>query len=122
MDDAEYSHPGRKSASRSLRRASTEAERVLWNRLRDRRLAGCKFRRQHPVGTYFADFACVEAGLVIELDGGQHFDPGNAAYDARRTAVMLAHGFHVLRFTNREALQQIDDVMALILRVLSVPS
>ena len=120
MDDAEPPHPGRKNASRSLRRVSTDAERALWNRLRDRRLAGRKFRRQHPIGTYIADFACVEAGLVIELDGGQHFTPGNATYDARRSAAMVAHGFHVLRFTNREALMQLDDVMALILRLLSV--
>ncbi|WP_431050027.1 endonuclease domain-containing protein [Roseateles sp. L2-2] len=122
MDDVELPHPGRKRASRSLRRFSTDAERALWCRLRDRRLAGCKFRRQHPIGPYFADFACVEAGLVIELDGGQHGCPGNADYDARRTADMRAHGFHVLRFTNREALLQLDDVMAVILRLLSVRS
>ena len=58
-----------KAKARALRQASTDAERALWYRLRDRRLAGHKFRRQHPVGPYFADFACVEAGLVIELDG-----------------------------------------------------
>jgi adenine-specific DNA-methyltransferase len=116
MDDADPPHPGRKDAARSLRRAGTKAERALWHRLRDRRLAGHKFRRQHPVGAYFADFACVEAGLVIELDGGQHGSPGDAVYDAQRTAAMLADGFHVLRFTNREALMQIDDVLGVVLR------
>jgi very-short-patch-repair endonuclease len=57
--------------------------------------------------------------LVIELDGGQHFDPGNAAADARRTAAMNAFGFHVMRFTDREALLQLDEVMTLILQWLT---
>ena len=105
-----------KAKARALRQASTDAERALWYRLRDRRLAGHKFRRQHPVGPYFADFACVEAGLVIELDGGQHFDPGNAAADARRTGVLNAFGFHVMRFTDREALLQLEAVLTRILK------
>ena len=92
MDDSRDWLPrSRQKASvraRTLRQASTDAERALWDRLRDRRLAGHKFRRQHPVGPYFADFACVQAGLVIELDGGQHFHPTNAGADARRTAAM----------------------------------
>ena len=106
--------------ARTLRRASTDAERALWYRLRDRRLAGRKFRRQHPVGPYFADFACVEAGWVIELDGGQHVHPANAAADARRTAAMNALGFHVMRFTDREALPQIDAVLTCILEWLTL--
>ena len=57
---------------RRLRRDQTEAERVLWQRLRDRRLLGWKFRRQHRVGPYFADFACAEGHLIVELDGSQH--------------------------------------------------
>ena len=89
---------------------------MLWYRLRDRRLAGHKFRRQHPIGPYFADFACTEAGLVIELDGGQHFCPDGAASDARRTAAMTALGFHVMRFTDREALLQLDDILTVILQ------
>ena len=120
MDDAEHPHPGRKDAARSLRRSGTKAERALWHRLRDRRLLGHKFRRQHPIGAYFADFACVEAGLVIELDGGQHGSPVNAIYDVRRTATLHAQGFHVLRFTNREALLQLEEVLTLILQWLSV--
>jgi very-short-patch-repair endonuclease len=106
--------------ARALRRTSTDAERAVWHRLRDRRLAGHTFRRQHPVGPYFADFACVEAGLVIELDGGQHFDPDKAAADARRTAAMNAFGFHVMRFTDREALLQIDAVLTCILEWLTL--
>ena len=83
----------------------------MWRRLRDRRLAGYKFRRQHPVGRYFADFACVEASLVVELDGGQHFEPEALETDARLTAELKAHGFEVLRFTDREALVECDDVL-----------
>ena len=105
--------------ARTLRQTSTDAERALWHRVRDRRLAGHKFRRQHPVGPYFADFACVEAGLVIELDGGQHFDPDKACADARRTAAMNAFGFHVMRFTDREALLQRDAVVTCILEWLT---
>ncbi|WP_416760988.1 endonuclease domain-containing protein [Roseateles sp. So40a] len=112
MDDNESPHPGRKNAARALRSEGTRAERALWHHLRDRRFAGHKFRRQHPIGTYFADFACIEAGLVIELDGGQHGGPRDAAYDARRSAAMLTSGFHVLRFTNREAMQELEGVLA----------
>jgi len=106
--------------ARTLRQASTDAERALWYRLRDRRFAGHKFRRQHPIGPYFADFACLEAGLVIELDGGQHFHPDNAAQDARRTAAMNALGFHVMRFTDREALLHLDAVSTCILQWLTL--
>ena len=105
--------------ARTLRKTSTDAERALWHRLRDRRLAGQKFRRQHPVGPYFADFACVEAGLVIELDGGQHAEPDAACADARRTAALNAVGFHVMRFTDREALLQLDAVVTCILEWLA---
>ena len=101
--------------ARELRQSSPEAERALWQHLRDRRLDGCKFRRQHPVGRYFADFACVEARLVVELDGGQHFEPEAIRADARRTAELNKHGFHVLRFTDREMLAESDAVLTSIL-------
>ena len=119
MEDAELIPPDRKPAARSLRQSSTDAERALWHRLRDRRLAGHKFRRQHPVGPFFADFACLGAGLIVELDGGQHFNSDSMAYDARRITTLRACGFHVMRFTDREALLQLDDVLALILQWLS---
>jgi adenine-specific DNA-methyltransferase len=101
--------------ARTLRASSTDAERALWYRLRNRQLAGYKFRRQHPVGPYFADFACVEAQLVVELDGGQHLADGAIAADRRRTAVLREHGFHVLRFDDRQALTARDAVLAIIL-------
>ena len=100
-----------RTPARSLRKAATEAERALWYYLRDRRLDGHKFRRQSPVGKHVADFACIEARLIVELDGGQHFDPESAAADARRTAEMEAVGYHVMRFTNQEALGRMDSVL-----------
>ncbi|MBA3597898.1 MAG: DUF559 domain-containing protein [Methylibium sp.] len=101
--------------ARELRRASPDAERAIWHHLRDRSLDGYKFRRQHPVGRYFADFACVEARLVVELDGGQHYEPAAMAADAQRSGALTANGFHVMRFSNREALAEHDGVLTAIL-------
>ena len=98
--------------ARALRQASPEAEHVLWYHLRDRRLDGHKFRRQHPVGRYIADFACIEAGLIIELDGGQHFDPSAIGADAERTRALNAAGFAVLRYTDRQMLIEREAVLA----------
>ena len=83
--------------ARRLRRDMTRFERRLWSLLRQRP-EGLKFRRQHPVCGFIADFACVEARLIIELDGAQHAD--QQAADARRTAVLEANGWQVMRFWN----------------------
>jgi very-short-patch-repair endonuclease len=88
--------------ARNLRGRDTDAEARLWAALRDRRLGGWKWRRQVPVGPYIADFLCLEAGLVIELDGGQHAD--RIAYDARRTSHLNSLGLHVIRFWNSQVL------------------
>lgn len=100
----------------ALRTGATDAERRLWSHLRNRRLAGHKFRRQHPIGSCIADFACLEAGLVVEVDGGQHFEPDGVDSDARRTRLLNAAGFQVLRFDDRQVLAQTDDVLAAIHR------
>jgi very-short-patch-repair endonuclease len=99
--------------ARALRQVPTDAEKLLWYHLRDRRFQGLKFRRQRPIGPYFADFACVEIGLVIELDGGQHGE--QLAYDARRAAVMKEHGFETLRFWDHEMLKETEAVLEKIL-------
>ena len=96
--------------ARQLRQSPPDAERALWQALRDRQIGGHKFRRQHPVGRYFADFACIEAMLIVELDGGQHFSPEGMAADARRTAELNQLGYHVLRFTDREVLVEREAV------------
>ncbi|MEO7151416.1 MAG: endonuclease domain-containing protein [Burkholderiaceae bacterium] len=97
--------------ARALRRSSPDAECLLWQRLRDRQVAGAKFRRQRPIGPYFADFACLEQRLMVELDGGQHFEAAAEEADARRTKALNALGFTVLRFTNHEALAETDGAV-----------
>jgi very-short-patch-repair endonuclease len=83
--------------ARELRRHQTDAEKLLWRLLRNRRLADHKFRRQHPIGQFIVDFACVELHLVVEADGGQHAE---SAYDQWRTAHLEAEGWRVVRFWN----------------------
>lgn len=102
--------------ARSLRKDPTDAELLLWFHLRDRRLGNHKFRRQRPIGPYFADFACLETKLIVELDGGQHVEAVD--YDETRTGFMEAQGYRVLRFWNNEVLTQTDAVLARILQAL----
>jgi len=107
------------SRERSLRLEQTESERVLWTQLRGRRLSGSKFRRQHRIGPYFADFACPELHLVVELDGSQHLD--QAKYDSTRTQYLQSQGYRVLRFWNDDVLLRMDDVLGEILGALRTP-
>jgi very-short-patch-repair endonuclease len=81
--------------AKSLRREMTDGERLLWQRLRSEQL-GVKFRRQHPLGAYVADFACLAPKLIVEVDGSQHVD--QQAYDAKRDAFFKRQGFDVMRF------------------------
>src|SRR5690348_14675239 len=94
--------------ARRLRRDDTDAEARLWNALRDRRLGRWKWRRQVPAGPFILDFVCVDAGLVVEADGGQHSE--RADYDARRSAWLEARGLTVLRFWNSDILTNRDGV------------
>ncbi|MGO8868982.1 MAG: endonuclease domain-containing protein [Alphaproteobacteria bacterium] len=94
--------------ARRLRRDETEAERRVWRAIRDRRL-GVKFRRQVPIGPYFADFACVARKLVVELDGGQHAEP--TRYEEERGRVTAANGYRVLRFWNNDVMDNLDGVV-----------
>ena len=103
--------------ARQLRRSMTDAEHRLWRFLRNRSLVGCKFRRQHPIGAYIADFACVEHGLVVELDGSQHAEA--VRDDASRTGVLAAHGYRVLRFWNNDVLSRTDAVLDAILAAIA---
>ena len=102
--------------ARDLRHNATDAERRLWQHLRGRQLQGLKFRRQYPIAGYVADFACIEARLVIELDGGQHSE--QAEYDAERTRKMQANGYRVLRFWNDDVLLRTEAVLDEISRCL----
>src|SRR5215207_11230129 len=95
-----------KTNARKLRRAQTDAERKLWTRLRDRQIGGAKFRRQHSVGPFITDFCCVERGLVIELDGGDH--AVEIAADQKRSIFLKNAGYRVLRFWDNEVLTQLE--------------
>ena len=97
--------------ARALRAGMTDSERKLWARLRMEQL-GVKFRRQHPLGNYVADFACLAPKLIVELDGSQHAD--RAAYDSRRDAYFREHGFAVLRFATDEPFKNMDGVLTAI--------
>ena len=101
----------KRNFARSLRRRMTDAEIRLWFHLRNRAFVRYKFRRQHPIGPYIADFVCIEARLIVELDGGQH---AGKASDALRTAFLEANGYRVLRFWNNDVLTQTEAVLAAI--------
>jgi primosomal protein N' (replication factor Y) len=104
----------RKTFARHLRRAQTDAEGKLWLHLRNRRLYGVKFRRQHPIGKYIADFCSVESELIIELDGGQHME--RTKEDGQRSRFFEHKGFRVLRFWNNEVLLNTEAVVEQIAR------
>ena len=97
--------------AKRLRRQSTDAERRLWSRLRNRQLGGFKFRRQETIGRCIADLACAECRLIVEADGGQH----GGDVDRERTEYLNGLGWDVLRFWNNDILQNTDGVLTLIL-------
>mgnify|MGYP000978705257 CR=1 FL=1 len=101
--------------ARSLRRTDNDAEAVLWSELRDRRLNGHKFVRQFPIGRYFADFACREARLVVELDGSQHAE---RAADRDRDAFMAGNGWSVLRLWSADVFHDRNAVLETVLAAL----
>jgi very-short-patch-repair endonuclease len=101
--------------AKKLRSNMTDAERRLWYRLRGHRFAGYKFKRQVPIGPYIVDFACLNHGLVVELDGGQHSE---SASDAERDEYLRSKSLRILRFWNHEALRNTDAVLAEILATL----
>jgi very-short-patch-repair endonuclease len=110
---------GRKADStvkaRKLRVASTDAERILWVHLRNRHLGGYRFVRQYPIGPYFADFACRDAMLVVEVDGGQHSDSSS---DIARDRLFNEVGYGVLRYWNTDVTRNLNGVLETLLLTL----
>jgi very-short-patch-repair endonuclease len=104
--------------ARRLRKSMTDAERELWRHLRKRQIGGFRFRRQHPAGPYIVDFICVETGLIVEVDGGQH---NEIAFDAIRDEKLKGMGFCIQRFWNSDVLERIDAVLSDILSALTHP-
>ncbi|WP_423966662.1 endonuclease domain-containing protein [Candidatus Binatus sp.] len=98
--------------ARRLRREQTDAERILWRHLRARQIRGAKFRRQHPIGAYFADFCSTERRLIVELDGAQHVE--RSREDEVRTSFLESEGYRVLRFWNSQVLESVDEVLSAI--------
>ena len=105
--------------ARRLRQNMTKV--TLWTYIRRRALDGARFRRQHPVGPYIADFACRQAKLVLEVDGATHSTPEELAYDGRRTKYLEGLGWTVLRVTNSDIYQNMDGVWRTIAAQLPPP-
>jgi very-short-patch-repair endonuclease len=99
--------------AKELRQQMTPAEKVLWDRLRSRQLGGFKFRRQHPIGPYIADFYCAAPRLVVEVDGSVHV--GQAEADEQRNQQMAEYGYRVLRVSNQEVETDLESVICRIL-------
>lgn len=108
-----------KTNSRQLRKKQTDCEMLLWSRLRRKQICGVQFYRQKPLGSFIVDFYAPLAKLVVELDGSQHFERLQAAYDARRDAFLQTLGLTILRFNNRQVLLETQGVLEVIYRMVS---
>lgn len=102
-----------------LRREMTKAEKILWEKLRNKQLNGFKFRRQHPIDTFIADFFCYEALLVVEVDGSAYEETTQEERDEERTRILKRYGIRVIRFTNEEVEKNINIVLKSIQEALS---
>ena len=112
-----------RARARDLHRDSADAERIVWSALRAHRLDGASFRRQVPVGPYIVDFVCHAAKLIVELDGGQHFESERQRNDARRTAFLADKGFRVVRFNNYDVMTNRTGVLeTIVLALKEAPS
>lgn len=107
--------------AKELRRNMTPAEKILWRYLRNDQLYGCHFRRQHPIKQFIADFYCAKADLIIELDGGIHNNSEVQEHDINRTAELENMGITVIRFTNEEIYNDINNVIEKIKKHLPHP-
>jgi len=104
---------------RRLRANSTDEERKLWRHLRAKRFDGFKFRRNHPLGPYFADFCCIKQRLIVELDGSQHGEPEEERKDAARTRYLSEQAYRVIRFLNEQVNRELDEVLEAIYAALT---
>ncbi|MDO8534196.1 MAG: endonuclease domain-containing protein [Xanthobacteraceae bacterium] len=105
--------------ARAMRKVSTDAERTMWLLLRDRRLAGFKFRRQVPFQGYILDFVCYDHRVIVEIDGGQH---STSVRDKARSTVLKREGFRVLRYWNNEVIKNPDGVLDNLVERLGLPT
>lgn len=98
--------------AQALRKNETEAEKILWERLRNNQLKGYKFRRQHPISLFIADFYCHQLKLIIEIDGEYHHLPEQIEKDLERTQILESNGLQLIRFTNEEVQENLEGVIA----------
>jgi len=105
-----------KVLSRQLRKNLTDAERLLWLKIKRRQIKNYQFTRQKPIGNYIADFYCKKARLVIEVDGGQHYENNNIKKDQKKDESFKKLGLRIIRFTNLDILKNIDNVVDKIYR------
>ena len=103
-----------KRNSRQLRKNMTGAEKALWSKIKGKQLKEYHFYRQKPIGNFIVDFFCPKANIVIELDGGQHYNADGKAKDIQRDAKIKAMGLKVLRFSDRDVLKNLESVVAVI--------
>ncbi len=108
--------PKLKQISRNLRSNQTDSEQLLWSRLRRRRLEGVQFYRQRPIGRYVVDFYAPTAKLVIEVDGGQHYEPTGRQLDVMRDDYLRSVGLCVLRFSNLDVMRELNNVLEVVLQ------
>lgn len=104
--------------ARALRQRMTEAEKLMWGKLRDRRLDGIKFKRQQPLAGYIVDFVALDLKFIIEIDGGQH--AGRLEGDRERTRRLEESGYHVMRFWNHDVLGNIEGVLEAVIQELTI--
>jgi very-short-patch-repair endonuclease len=112
-DKKQYGKLELKERARGMRHEPTPAEAKLWQHLRGGQL-GVKFRRQHSIDRYIADFVCLSHKLIVELDGSGHLEPDQADYDQGRSALLAEMGYRILRFSNAQALTQTENTLATI--------
>lgn len=115
-------HPTTRQRAKALRQSLTASERILWTKLKGKQVNGWQFRKQHPVGPYIADFACVRAKLIIEVDGGGHTNPEQITHDQKRTTFLRQQGWAVHRIWNSDVLNNLSVVMDGIYALLPPPS
>ena len=104
--------------ARTLRKKSTNAENIIWNIVRNRKLNNLKFKRQVPIGNYIVDFHCEEKGIIIELDGGHHNTLENTFFDNERTAFLESKGYRVYRFWNNEVENNLEGVYEKLIEII----
>lgn len=100
-----------KEFSRELRKNMTDAERMLWSKVRYKQMKGHLFYRQKPIGNFIVDFYCPKGHLVLEVDGGQHYTEAGQAKDNKRDQYLAEKGLRVLRFSDKDVLENLDDIV-----------